>query len=363
MNREQVFNEFAKYVENDSEYYKNANHGIIEDVLAWLNIPSEVFIGVPSFVHAKNLEKLHLYIQNQATEEQLKQIYGLTKNIQLPKQSPMSESVGKVFVSMPMNKNKCSYVDDIRSGITDALINAGYEPYFLDKDSHNDNIVNKMIDEIATCRFLIADLTSQNNGVYYEAGYAKALGKTVIFSCKKDDFDNVHFDIRQTQIVVWDDVDDLKSKMENHIRNSVINGSDESYKEVELSKTSEKPVYGVRNKVIEGFWNKMQHINDALIDANNLSRENPNNIMFELEKVKNLVFDLVKYYDTNKYDLKVFKFGYEMWIGSWDRFVGLLKRYLNRPLSDDARTNLGDALSNFKEWTCRLIDDARKEIE
>lgn len=96
--------------------------------------------------------------------------------------------------------------------------------YFLDKDVHNDNIFYKMLEEITSCRFLVADLTSQNTGVYYEAGYAKALGKTVILTCKSTDFENVHFDIKQTQIVVWSDEKDLRNKLTNHIRKSKIGG-------------------------------------------------------------------------------------------------------------------------------------------
>lgn len=224
MNREQVFNEFARYAEADDHYYTFGKHGIIEEVLAWFNIPSEKFMGAGSVVHANNLEKLHDFIKNIASDEQVKQVYELTKGAQLPKYSPVADSSGRVFVSMPMNISKCPDVEVIRTGIDNALADTGNEAYFLDKDVHNENIFNKMLEEITACRFLIADLTSQNTGVYYEAGYAKALGKTVILTCKNTDFDNVHFDIKQTQIVVWSDVDDLRSKLANHIRKSKIGG-------------------------------------------------------------------------------------------------------------------------------------------
>lgn len=41
MNAEMIFNEFAKYVESDDKYYTWGKHGVIEDALAWFNIPSE----------------------------------------------------------------------------------------------------------------------------------------------------------------------------------------------------------------------------------------------------------------------------------------------------------------------------------
>ena len=225
MNREQIFTAFAKYVESDKEYYDNGKHGIIEDVLAWLNIPAENFIAVQSVVHTQNLQKLHDYLVSSATDEQLRQVYELTKGVELPKYSPVADSSGKVFISMPMNPDKCADVEVIRKGIDEALKDTGNEAYFLDKDVHNDNIFNKMLEEIVACKFLVADLTSQNTGVYYEAGYAKAIGKTVILTCKSSDFSNVHFDIKQTQIVVWNDADDLRIKLAEHIRKSKIGGA------------------------------------------------------------------------------------------------------------------------------------------
>ena len=224
MNREQIYTAFAKYVESDEAYYENGKHGIIEDVLAWLNIPSEPFIAVRSVVHTQNLQKLHNYLITDASDEQLRQAFELTKGGKLPKYSPVAASSGKVFISMPMNIKKCVDVEEIRKGIRAALEDTGNEAYFLDQDVHNENIYNKMLDEIVACKFLIADLTSQNTGVYYEAGYAKAIGKTVIFTCKRGDFDEVHFDIKQTQIVIWNDRDDLCNKLAEHIRKSKMGG-------------------------------------------------------------------------------------------------------------------------------------------
>ena len=43
--------------------------------------------------------------------------------------------------------------------------------------------------EIRTSRFLIADLTHENAGAYWEAGFAEGLGKPVIYTCEKSKFD------------------------------------------------------------------------------------------------------------------------------------------------------------------------------
>ena len=60
--------------------------------------------------------------------------------------------------------------------------------------------------EIQTSRFLIADLTHENAGAYWEAGYAEGLAKPVIYTCEKEKFEEqkTHFDTNHHLTVVWD---------------------------------------------------------------------------------------------------------------------------------------------------------------
>jgi nucleoside 2-deoxyribosyltransferase len=67
----------------------------------------------------------------------------------------------------------------------------------------NDSIPDEIIAQIKACRFAIVDLTGQNNGVYFELGYAKGLGRDVILTCRDNDFDNRHFDIKHINTVKW----------------------------------------------------------------------------------------------------------------------------------------------------------------
>ena len=63
----------------------------------------------------------------------------------------------------------------------------------------------------------MADFTTHNSGVYYEAGYARALGKTVIHTCKKDDFQGLHFDVKQIQTLSWSNSDELADSLSKQI--------------------------------------------------------------------------------------------------------------------------------------------------
>ena len=228
MNRNLLFNELVKKAQSDRQYYifgKPSQIGIIEDLLAYFGIDYKLNFHSES-MHQTNLELLKNHIMNEATDEQLKLIFDkVSDKKEIPKPDMSMENTGKVFVSMPMNKEKCEYVDVIRNGIKKAIEVSRNVPYFLDLDVHNENIFNQMMTEIVGCKFLIADFTSQNTGVYYEAGYAKALGKTVIYTCKNSDFANVHFDIKQTQFVVWDDTDDLAEKLLDQIKKSNLGGA------------------------------------------------------------------------------------------------------------------------------------------
>ncbi len=59
---------------------------------------------------------------------------------------------------------------------------------------HNDDITDRMLAEIRRCQILVADFTQQKHGVYYEAGFALALGKEVIWCVRIDEMNKVLFD-------------------------------------------------------------------------------------------------------------------------------------------------------------------------
>jgi hypothetical protein len=63
--------------------------------------------------------------------------------------------------------------------------------------------------EIRGSRFLLADLTHENRGAYWEAGFAEGLGKPVIYTCEKGLFDKkqTHFDTNHHLTVTWEHAD------------------------------------------------------------------------------------------------------------------------------------------------------------
>ena len=60
---------------------------------------------------------------------------------------------------------------------------------------------------------MVVDLTHQNNGAYFEEGYAMGLGKPVIQLCRKDT--KLHFDIAQKNTIIWDSEADIPLRLAN----------------------------------------------------------------------------------------------------------------------------------------------------
>jgi len=72
-----------------------------------------------------------------------------------------------------------------KNAIKPACAECGFSAFNVAEREHNDDIIDKIISEIKTSHFIVADFTGNNAGVYYEAGYAKGLGLPVIKTCKK----------------------------------------------------------------------------------------------------------------------------------------------------------------------------------
>lgn len=87
--------------------------------------------------------------------------------------------------------------------ISEGILDAGYQPHLVKDREHNDRIDDEIIAQIRRSRFVLADFTGHRGGVYYEAGFAQGLGIEVFWTCRKDDIDNLHFDIRQYNCIDW----------------------------------------------------------------------------------------------------------------------------------------------------------------
>lgn len=106
-------------------------------------------------------------------------------------------------------------------GIEPAVIECGYRPMRIDRKPDVQKIDDEIIAEIRRSRFMIADFTygdyGARGGVYYEAGFAHGLSIPVIYSCRADLMDELHFDTRQIYHVVWSNPEELRIGLKQRI--------------------------------------------------------------------------------------------------------------------------------------------------
>lgn len=106
------------------------------------------------------------------------------------------------FMAMPFGDAKLNAV------FTDHFVPAVRETGFELRrviDGQGAGLIDDQIRiQIRRARFLICELTGGNRGAYWEAGYAEGLDRPVIYTCRKDAHDEVHFDANHHLIVLWD---------------------------------------------------------------------------------------------------------------------------------------------------------------
>ena len=119
-----------------------------------------------------------------------------------------------VLVAMSFRNTK-----DLREAIRKGITDAGYEAVFIDEVQHNDFITPELLKHIRDSKFVVVDLTHQNNGAYFEEGYAMGLGKPVIQLCKSGV--SLHFDIAQKNTIMWETENDIPERLCNRIKATI----------------------------------------------------------------------------------------------------------------------------------------------
>lgn len=134
----------------------------------------------------------------------------------------------KVFVAMGFKQD---LLEAHEKAIVPACDDCGFVASLISSKEHNNGITDEIITEIKRSKFVIVDFTYNNCGAYFEAGYAQGLGREIIRCCKKEWFDEkdengsrvneLHFDVRHYNTILWEDLDDLRQKLKARIRATV----------------------------------------------------------------------------------------------------------------------------------------------
>lgn len=113
-----------------------------------------------------------------------------------------------VFVLMPFDEE---FGDIYKYGIKGAAKDAGAYAERVDEQLYDEGILDRIFNQINKADIIVADMTGQNPNVFYEVGYADALGKIVLLLTK--DVKDIPFDLKHRPHIVYDNINTLQSKL------------------------------------------------------------------------------------------------------------------------------------------------------
>jgi hypothetical protein len=110
---------------------------------------------------------------------------------------------GKAFMAVKFGDSILNEILEI--AFKPAALQAGFDLFKLEDLPKAGLIDERMRVEIQSSDFLIADLTYENVGAYWEAGYTEGSGKPVIYTCelRKLEAAKTHFDTNHHLTVLW----------------------------------------------------------------------------------------------------------------------------------------------------------------
>lgn len=114
-----------------------------------------------------------------------------------------------VFVVMPFTKE---FDDTYKLGIKPACVEAGTYCERLDEQIFEEGMLDRIYNQIAKADIVVADMSGHNANVFYEVGYAHALGKRVILVTREAN--DIPFDLKHRFHIVYDgSISKLKDKL------------------------------------------------------------------------------------------------------------------------------------------------------
>lgn len=125
------------------------------------------------------------------------------------------------FVAMWFSDDMRRVYDD---AIAPAIMGAGYRPLRVDRTEHINKIDDEIIAQIRRSRFVVADFTGHRGGVYFEVGYAMGREIPVIWCCRENELEGLHFDVRQFNCIDWQTPEKLRARLQVRIEAAIGDG-------------------------------------------------------------------------------------------------------------------------------------------
>ena len=120
----------------------------------------------------------------------------------------------QVFVIMTFNDKVLNSAYE--SVIKPAVKKFKYRPLRIDEVQDGRSISDQILKEIAGSAIVLADLTGERPNCYYEAGFAHAIGKEMIFTIKKGS--TIHFDLAGYRFIEWETENELRTALNERFK-------------------------------------------------------------------------------------------------------------------------------------------------
>lgn len=119
----------------------------------------------------------------------------------------------RIFVAIEFSDHN---EDVFNHGITAVAARLGMEAVRVSDIEHNNLIISEIRHQIELADAVVAELSDDNQNVYYEAGLAHALNKEVILVAKQNT--QIRFDLASTNCIFYRNITDLAGKLEHRLR-------------------------------------------------------------------------------------------------------------------------------------------------
>lgn len=142
-----------------------------------------------------------IFYKNSCTRELINEVRERSMSPQAKSllQKALAIPEDKVFVIM---KFKDDMLNSAYEGAIKPIIEGmGLRCVRIDEIQDAGIITSEVLEEIATSRYILADLTGSRPNCYYETGFAHALGKELILTINSNE--EIHFDLSIYRFIQW----------------------------------------------------------------------------------------------------------------------------------------------------------------
>lgn len=129
-------------------------------------------------------------------------------------QFSFAEPQNQIFVIMKFDDRK---LDSLYEGVIKPVGKGefGYDVIRVDEIQDSGNINQQILENIAKSKIVLAELSGERPNCYYEAGFAHALGKEIIFSANESN--HVHFDVASYRFIKWGTEADFRRQLRERL--------------------------------------------------------------------------------------------------------------------------------------------------